>query len=271
MGTMATTPPATLEWPTDSIALIRLTRGETHNTITDELLSGLDALFDETARSNARALVIIGSGKTFCGGAHVKLFTDPASAFYHDARAIRDDYVKGIIAIFGKLRGMACPTIAAINGHALGGGCELALSCDFRLMSETARIGLTEVRLGALAGAGGVQSLTHVVGRARALEIALLGDMLGPEEAHAAGLVRSVHPASGLESAALDLARRFMLCSPISVAETKQAIYRCETAGADEANRIALDAVLAAAAGTQWWEGMQAFTERRQPSFRRDV
>lgn len=259
---------AELSWPAAGVARITLTRGDTHNTLTSELLGTLDRLFDEASSGKARVLIITGSGKTFCGGAHIKLFTDPASPLYRNARAIRDDYVKPIIKVFSRLREAPFVTVAAINGFALGGGCELALSCDFRLMADNARIGLTETRLGALAGAGGVQSLAHVVGRAKALEMALLGDQLTAADAKAAGLATAVHPAAELDDAALAFAKRLLLCSPISVAETKRALYRCETAAPDEADRIALDAVLAASAGAEWWEGMAAFAERRPAAFR---
>jgi enoyl-CoA hydratase/carnithine racemase len=267
MATTTTNPPAVLEWPAQGVAMLRLTRGDTHNTITDELLAALDRLLDEAAQAKARALVVTGSGRTFCGGAAIRLFTDPRAPLHRNARAVRDDYVVGILRTFRKLRELPFPTVAAINGHALGGGCELALTCDFRLMAETARIGLTETRLGALAGGGGVQQLGRIVGRARALEISLLGEQVEAHEALAVGLVRSVHGPEDLEEAALAFARRFLACSPVSVAETKRALYRCETAQADEADRIALDAVLAAAAGEEWWEGMTAFTERRAPAF----
>lgn len=263
-------PPAVLEWPAHGVALLRLTRGETHNTLTPDLLATLDTLLDEAAAGKARALVVTGSGRTFCGGAAIRLFTDPQAPLHRNPRAVRDDYVAGILRSFRRLRELACPTIAAINGHALGGGCELALACDFRLMAATARIGLTETRLGALAGGGGVQQLGRIVGRARALEIALLGEQVAAHEALAVGLVRSVHAPEELEEAALAFARRFLACSPVSVAETKRALYRCETASADETDRIALDAVLAAAAGDEWWEGMTAFTERRAPAFRKE-
>jgi len=261
--------PASLSWPVEGVALITLTKGETHNTLTTQLLACLDELIDRATAAKARVVVLTGSGKTFCGGAHIKLFTDPASAFYRNPRALRDEYVAPIIRVFSRLRDSSFVSVAAINGFALGGGCELALACDFRLMADTARIGLSEVRLGALAAAGGVQSLAHVVGRAKALEIALLGDQWSAEDARAAGLVTAVHPADALPAAALEFARRLLLCSPVSVAETKRALYRCATAGAEEADRIALDAVLAASAGDEWWEGMAAFAERRQPSFRK--
>ena len=259
---------AELIWPVAGIARIALTRGDTYNTLTGELLATFDRLLDEASAGGARVLIVTGSGKTFCGGAHIKLFTDPASPLYRNASAIRDDYVRPIIRVFRRLREAPFVTIAAINGFALGGGCELALSCDFRLMADNARIGLTETRLGALAAAGGVQSLAHVVGRAKALEMALLGDQLSAADAKSFGLVTAVHPGSELADSALALAKRLLLCSPISVAETKRALYRCETAAPDEADRIALDAVLAASAGEEWWEGMAAFAERRPASFR---
>jgi enoyl-CoA hydratase/carnithine racemase len=260
--------PAELDWPAAGIARIRLTRASSHNTLTTELLDTLNRLLDEAEGGKARALVVTGSGKTFCGGAHIKYFTDTGSPLYRDARAIRDDYVLPIVRTFRRLREAPFVTVAAINGYALGGGCELALSCDFRIMADHTRIGLTETRLGALAGAGGVQSLAHVLGRAKALEVALLGEQLSAADAKAVGLVNAVHPADKLAEAVTAFARRFLACSPISVAETKRALYRCETAGAEEADRIALDAVTAAASGTEWWEGMLAFTEKRPAGFR---
>lgn len=260
--------PAALDWITDGIARITFTRGDSHNTVTFELLETLGRLVSDARAQKARVIILTGSGRTFCGGAEIKYFTDPASPLYRNARAIRDDYVVAILDAFRRVRDAPCVTIASINGYALGGGCELALSCDFRLMAEHTRIGLTETRIGALAAAGGVQLLARTVGRARALEIALLGDQLGAAEALAAGLVTGVHPSDRLAAATEAFARRFLLCSPISIAETKRALYRCETAGALEADQIALDAVGAAAAGPEWWEGMSAFTEKRHPSFR---
>ncbi len=260
--------PAALDWIAAGVARITFNRGDTYNTVTFEFLAAFDRLLREVAANKARVLVLTGSGRTFCGGAQITYFTDPASPLYRNALAIRDDYVVAILDVFGRVRDAPYVTIASINGYALGGGCELALSCDFRLMADHTRIGLTETRIGALAAAGGVQLLARTVGRARALEIALLGDQLGATEAHAAGLVTAVHPADQLAAATEAFARRFLLCSPISIAETKRALYRCETASAREADQIALDAVGAAASGPEWWEGMAAFREKRNPDFR---
>jgi enoyl-CoA hydratase/carnithine racemase len=260
-----------MEWPQAGIALVRLVQGESYNTLTDEMVQALDEAVEAAGAAAARVLIITGSGKTFCGGAHVKYFTDAASPLLRNPRAIRDDYVTPIIRTFAKLRDKPFVSIAAINGHALGGGCELALACDFRLMSRNARIGLTETRLGAVAGAGGVQLLAKIVGRAKALEIALCGDQWSADDAMRVGLVHDALDADGLEEGALAFAQRFLLCSPVSIAETKRALYRCETASAEEADRIALDAVAAAAAGEEWWEGMAAFAQKRAPSFRKEI
>lgn len=268
MSNEDTNPSARLDWPVEGIARITLTRGDRHNTLTTGLLAELEQMLDAISTAGARVLLLTGSGKSFCGGAHIRYFTDPASPLHRNPRAIRDDYVQSIVHAFGKLRDAPFVTVAVINGFALGGGCELALSCDFRLMAEETRIGLPEARLGAVPGGGGVQALARVLGRSRALEIALLGEQLSAAEAKAAGLVGTVHPSAQLEEAALAFARRFLLCSPISIAETKRALYRCETATAEEADRIALDAVAAAAAGSEWWEGMAAFVEKRPAGFR---
>lgn len=259
--------PVSIDWPAPQVARLTLDRGTELNTLTFAMLRGLDDALDKAHADGARVVIVTGSGKAFCCGAEVSYFTDPASDLADNPLAIRERYVRHIIRTFRKLRDMPFVTIAAINGFALGGGCEMALSCDFRLIGSNARIGLTEARLGAVPGAGGVQMLSAVVGRAKALEIVLLAEQWSAEEALSVGLVHSVHGQEALDEATLKLARRLLLCSPISIAESKRAINRCETAGADEADEIALDAVAAAASGADWREGMQAFRERRPPRF----
>jgi enoyl-CoA hydratase/carnithine racemase len=261
-------PPATLDWPAAGIARLTLARGDTHNTITNELLASIEDHLSEVETVGARVLIVTGSGASFCGGAHIRYFTDPASPLFSNPRAIRDDYVRRILRVFARLREGRFVAVAAINGHAFGGGCELALACDFRLMSIEARIGLTETTLGAVAGGGGVQLLSRILGRAKALEFILPGERWTADDARSIGLVTAVHPAAELEEASIAFARRFLRCSPISIAETKRALYRCETATAEEADRIALDAVAVVASGPEWREGMTAFTEKRSPSYR---
>ena len=256
-----------IDWPVAEVARITLVRAEEHNTLTFEAIASLGRCLDEAEVGGARVVIVTGSGRAFCGGAHVKYFTDAASPLAGDAAAIRDIYVRPIIDVFAKLQQKPYVTVAAINGFALGGGCELALACDFRLMAAEARIGLTEARLGAVPGAGGLQLLSKLVGRARAIEIILLAEQMSAEQAHAVGLVTAVHPAAELERAALAFAGRLLACSPVSLAASKRAIYRCEAASPAEADEIALDAVAFAAAGPDWREGMTAFTERRRPAY----
>lgn len=270
MNLEAQAPSAVLDWPYPCIARITLNSPQTHNTLTRELVAWLRAQVAAATDAGARAMVITGTERSFCGGAEVRYFTDPASPLAADARAIRDDYVSRILESFGALRAAPYPVIAAINGFALGGGCELALACDLRLMADTARIGLPEVRLGAVPGGGGLQLLSGIVGRAKALEIILTGDQWTAEQALQIGLVNAVHPAAALEAAAVAMAQRFLACSPAAVAEAKRAVYRCETASVEEADRIALDAVAVVAAGADWRDGMAAFVEKRPARFRRE-
>lgn len=266
--TTAPGPLVEITWPLEEVACLKLARGAAFNTLTFEMCKALDQAIDEVYRQRARVVIVTGEGRAFCGGAHVKYFTDPASPL-NSHLAIRDDYVRPLTDTFAKLQNMPFVTIAAINGFALGGGCELALSCDFRIISDAARIGLTEARLGAIPAAGGLQILAKIVGRAKALEIILLGDQLSAQRAEVIGLVTKACPAECVLDEAIALATRLLACSPISIAESKRAIYRCEVADSASANQIALDALAVASAGADWNEGMTAFVEKRPPSFAR--
>ena len=134
-----------------------------------------------------------GEGRAFCAGAHLTYFTDPASPL-RTAIDIRDRYVLPITRLFDRLEAAAFVTVAAINGHALGGGLELALSCDLRVIADTARVGLPEVKRGAFPAAGGVQKLHRFVGRAKALEMILLGRQITAAEAARLGLASAAAP-----------------------------------------------------------------------------
>lgn len=245
------------------VGWITLHRPRQLNALNDALMDELGAAlraFD--ADPGIGAIAITGSSKAFAAGADIEAMADWTFMDVTEGQFITRNWET--------IRSVRKPVIAAVAGYAMGGGCELALACDFRLMADHARIGLPETRLGVLAGAGGVQLLAHIVGRANALEIALLGDQWPAAEALRVGLVNAVHPAAELDEAALAFARRFLACSPISVAETKRALYRCQSVTADEADRIALDAVAAAASGPDWWEGTAAFAEKRTPGYRRE-
>lgn len=259
--------PIVADDPLPGVRRLTLDRGEELNTLTFEMNAALDAALEQARKDKVRVVILTGSGRAFCSGAHVKYFTDAASPIYRNAEAIVEDYVRPLVATFRKLQDMPFATIAAVNGFALGGGCELALSCDMRIMARGARIGLPESRLGAVPGAGGIQLLAKIIGRAKAIEAIMLGDQYSADEALQLGLVSAVHDPQDLADQTMVLAKRLLLCSPATIALSKKALYRSETANPAEADEIALDAVRMGAAGAEWAEGMEAFTGRRRPAF----
>jgi enoyl-CoA hydratase/carnithine racemase len=257
----------TLSWPQPDIALVTMVREREMNTLSLELLVELDHALSAAVAGGARALIITGQGRAFCAGAHLRYFTEEDSRIGGGTFALRDRYLERIAVLFDRIETLPIPVIAAINGFALGGGCELSLSCDFRLMADHAKIGVPEVRIGALAGAGGVQKLHRLVGRGKALEWILLGSHVTAPEALAHGMLTSVHAASDLMPAALELAGRFRLLGPRAVAQSKMAVRMCGDADLNTARCIGLEALSMLIGGPEWQEGMAAFMEKRPPRF----
>jgi enoyl-CoA hydratase len=257
----------TLSWPQPDIALATMVREREMNTLSLELLVELDHALSAAVAGGARALIITGQGRAFCAGAHLRYFTEEDSRIGGGTFALRDRYLELIAVLFDRIETLPIPVIAAINGFALGGGCELSLACDFRLMADHAKIGMPEVRIGALAGAGGVQKLHRLVGRGKALEWILLGSHVTAPEALARGMLTSVHAASDLMPAALELAGRFRLLGPRAVAQSKMAVRMCGDADLNTARSIGLEALSMLIGGPEWQEGMAAFMEKRLPRF----
>jgi enoyl-CoA hydratase/carnithine racemase len=257
----------TLSWPQPDIALATMVREREMNTLSLELLVELDHALSAAVAGGARALIITGQGRAFCAGAHLRYFTEEDSRIGGGTFALRDRYLERIAVLFDRIETLPIPVIAAINGFALGGGCELSLACDFRLMADHAKIGMPEVRIGALAGAGGVQKLHRLVGRGKALEWILLGSHVTAPEALARGMLTSVHAASDLMPAALELAGRFRLLGPRAVAQSKMAVRMCGDADLNTARSIGLEALSMLIGGPEWQEGMAAFMEKRLPRF----
>ncbi len=257
----------TLTWPQADIALATMIREREMNTLSLELLRELDEALTAAVAGGARALIITGQGRAFCAGAHLRYFTENDSRIGADSFALRDRYLQPIATLFDRIETLPIPVIAAINGFALGGGCEMSLACDFRLMAEHTKIGVPEVRIGALPGAGGVQKLHRLVGRGKALEWILLGSHVSAAEALAHGLVTSVHPAADLMPAAMELAGRFRLLGPRAVAQSKMAVRMCADTDLATARNIGLEALAMLIGAPEWQEGMAAFMEKREPRF----
>jgi len=257
-----------LEWVERAVAQITLTRPAQMNTLSLEFIAEFNQALDLLEKHGARALIVTGQERAFCCGAHLRYFAGPEAAIFQPLDS-RDPYFARIAAMFDRLEEQSFPTIAAVNGFALGGGCELALSCDFRVLAQTAKIGLPETKIGAVAGAGGVQKLLRYVGRGKALDWILRGTHLDAQTADRWGLCSAVVPADALLQTALDLALELRKIAPRAVAQSKRSIYVSEDADLRTARRFGIEALSILVGGEEWKEGMGAFIEKRAPAFDR--
>jgi enoyl-CoA hydratase len=246
----------------DAVRVLTIARPAKLNALNRALLADLDAALHELAGDAAlRVLIVTGAGeKAFVAGADISEFEgltpDAARAYAADGQAV-----------FDRLEGLQVPSIAAINGYALGGGCELALACTFRLVADTARLGLPETSLGLIPGFGGTQRLARAIGRQQALELMLTGRQVTAEEAVRLGLALRAVPAAGLLDDAYALAAQLAVRAPIALRLVRQAVAE----GLDRplADALVHEAQLfGVAAGTDdMREGVRAFLEKRQPAF----
>ena len=239
------------------IATVTINRPEALNALNSAVLSELDAAIDVLSRDDEVYVVILtGAGRSFVAGA------DIAEMRGFTAVEGKRFGVRGG-GVFLKLEQMEKPVIAAVNGFALGGGCELAMACDIRLASDKARFGQPEVGLGITPGFGGTQRLPRIVGQSRAMELILTGRTVKADEALAIGLVDAVYPADELMEKAVGLAEMICANAQIAVRQAK----RCIRMGmqADIATGAAFEAeAFGVCCGTQdKAEGMDAFLEKR--------
>lgn len=242
------------------VATILLERPAKLNALTPEMLDALCVAVESVRRSDARVVVVRGAGeKAFCVGADINRFA-PLTA----VQMWRDWTATGH-RVFDALAGLSQPTVAVLHGATFGGGLELALACDFRVVAAEARVGLPEVGLGTIPGWGGTERLTELVGRARAKEIVLTRRFLDGELAHAWGVATSVSPRADLDATVNELVTRLLGGAPVAVQLAKQII----DAAADGAPSRVLEALAGglASATDDIREGIAAFQERREPAF----
>lgn len=233
------------------------------NALNTELVEQIGQAFDAVARSDSRAVVLTGAGeKAFAAGADISQFPglDDRSGM---------ELVRHGQRVYQKIADFDRPVLCAVNGYALGGGCELALACDIRVAAENAKFGLPEVTLGILPGYGGTQRLPRLVGVGMAKKLILTGEPITAQEAHRIGLVECLTPPGGAVDGAMALARRILTaCGPVAVRYAKAAI----DGGADLPLPAALD-LEAKTFGRLCLtqdknEGVAAFFEKRKPEFR---
>ncbi|MEP9369639.1 enoyl-CoA hydratase [Xanthobacter sp. VNH20] len=241
------------------VGLIRLNRPQALNALNAQIISELNTAVDLfEADREIGCMVLTGSERAFAAGADIKEmkdFTYPAT------------YLDDFITSWERLSRARKPVIAAVAGFALGGGCELAMSCDFILAADTAKFGQPEIKLGVMPGAGGTQRLTRFVGKAKAMEMCLTGRMMGAEEAERAGLVSRIVPAAELVDEALKVAATIAAMSLPVAMMTKESVNRSYETTLSEGIRFERRVFHAQFALADQKEGMAAFSEKRPPNF----
>ena len=244
-----------------NVGLITLNRPKALNALSDGLVRDLGAALDVIeADTNIRAVVVTGSEKAFAAGADIKEMA---------VRSYMDAYLSDFITV-GWERITKCrkPVIAAVAGFALGGGCELAMMCDFIIAADTAKFGQPEITLGIIPGAGGTQRLTRAVGKSKAMDLILTARNMDAAEAERAGLVSRVVPAADLIEEAVKAAQKIADQSAPAVIMAKEAVNRAFESSLAEGVYFERRAFYSTFATEDRTEGMNAFIEKRKPSFK---
>lgn len=248
---------------TDGVARITVNRPDKLNALNAIVIAELaDAVTRIETDSAVRGVIVTGAGtKAFVAGADINELTDQGATGGRN-RAVTGQQV------FRRLERCGKPVIAAVNGFALGGGCELAMACHLRIASETAKFGQPEVKLGIAPGYGGTVRLPRLVGRARALELLLTGDMIDASEAHRIGLVNRVVPADRLLAEAEALLRAILANGPLAVRACLEAVDAGLEMSLDQALLFEANYFGLLSATEDMREGTKAFVEKRKPVFK---
>jgi len=242
------------------IALARLNRPQALNALSGELMDELaNALETFDNDENIRAIILTGNDRAFAAGADIKEMAS-ASAI--------DMYQHLRFGQWERIRKLRKPLIAAVSGFCLGGGNELAMTCDLIVAAESARFGQPEINIGVIPGAGGTQRLTHALGKARAMEIILTGRPITAREAYAAGLVTKVVPNEACLDEAKALAREIATKPPLAVQLAKDAILKVYDTGLQDGLEFERKNFYLLFATEDQKEGMAAFVEKRKAQFR---
>ena len=245
----------------DHVALITLNRPQALNALNDQLLGELaDALTGCQDNDKVRCIVITGSEKAFAAGADIKMMAEKSfvDVFAGDLFTPESEQILRVRK----------PIIAAVSGYALGGGCELAMMCDFIIASDTAKFGQPEINLGVVAGLGGTQRLTRAIGKAKAMDMNLTGRFMDAEEAERSGLVSRVVPAKKLMEEAMGAAQKIAEKSMITVMVVKEAVNRSFETTLREGLLFERRVFHSLFASEDQKEGMAVFMEKRTPQFR---
>jgi len=242
------------------IGIVTLNRPKQLNALSYDLVKELSLAMESFDRDEEiRVIILTGGEKVFAAGADIKEMAD-AGPF--------DEVLQGRLRNRDKVNRISKPVIAAVSGYALGGGCELAMSCDLIIAAETARFGQPEMNIGTIPGSGGTQRMTRTIGKYRAMEMVLLGDSIDAATAERWGLVNRVVPVENLLEDAKATARKIAAKSPLAVKLAKEAIQKSLNTPLDEGLDFERKSFYLLFGSEDRKEGMKAFTEKRKPEFK---
>ena len=243
------------------VAIITLDRPKAMNALCSPLMAEMTAVLDQLETDDdIGAVVITGNEKVFAAGADIKEMSSKSFADVHKENFITAGWER--ITTFRK------PVIAAVAGYALGGGCEVAMMCDFIIAADNAQFGQPEIKLGIIPGAGGTQRLTRLVGKSKAMDLCLTGRNMDAEEAERSGLVARVVPAEQLMEVTMKAARTIAGYSLPSVIMAKDSVDAALNTSLDEGIRVERRMFHSLFATEDQKEGMSAFVEKRKPDFK---
>jgi len=246
-----------------AVASITINRPKVLNALNTQTLDELRrAILELKQDAGVRVVILTGAGeKSFVAGADINELAvqTPTSGREH---ALAGQHVFDLIENMGK------PVIAAINGYALGGGCELAMACTLRIAADTAKLGQPEVALGLIPGYAGTQRLPRLVGKGKAMEMILTGEIIDAQTAFAVGLANHVVPADQLETKTMEIANRIAEKSPIALRLAKEAVKIASRSNLDEGLRREVDLFALCFSSEDKDEGVTAFLEKRKPEFK---
>ena len=248
-----------VERPAEAVALIRINRPAALNALNNEVSTLLVRHMTELSREQGlRCLVITGNEKAFAAGADIREMADLGSI---------ETIQRGTFKLWGAISGCPKPVIAAVSGFALGGGCELAMTCDIIIAGESAKFGQPEVKIGIIPGGGGTQRLPRAVGKYKAMRYLLTGDLFGARDAFQMGLVSEVVPDAEVEKRAIDMAKQIAELPPLAVENIKEAVLRGLDASLEAGLALETKAIQLLFSSQDQKEGMAAFLGKRKPKF----